>query len=180
MTAVFDSQYSSGTGIFEYQYYILLPNKLIIPLSDNAVSFMGKKINSGSVNTNIGSVKLENAGNEGLNASLSSIFDSNIFLSSGAKGNPGVINTQIQNLIDLIVGVKGNTSNVNINIFTSSELFAKIGTTGQLNMLLDDLEVRLIEIVITDEIFNILVSMKTGQITILGPKTGTINIERLS
>lgn len=219
----------------------VLPNKLIPIFQDQSVSFIGKKINSGSVNIIAGSAAVGNLGKEGLNGLLSSLIESsefdgigadglngvidllanhidfdsfgkigaigkieidmalivslfgfeaqeiftgivdlsfgdNILSSLGNEGKAGKISTQIENMISLLTGLKGNSGITDINIFTTAELFAKIGLTGLIDIALIDNDIKLIEVTISQKIFKILISTKTGQIKILEPKTGSITI----
>lgn len=218
-----------------------LPNKLIVPLADNTVSFLGKKINSGAVNTIAGSAVINNSGQDGKNGVVDSLAEidaidilgqigksgfvessagsaiinnfghdgkagfidldlqvvvkllgleaviiftgvlnsqlmDNIFSSSGSIGNNGNLTLQVENIISALTGFKGISGIADINVFTGTQILAKLGIKGDIDILLSDLDVRMVEVSVSGRIFQILISTKTGQISILQPKTGQINI----
>lgn len=219
----------------------ILPNKLVLPLSNNTVSFLGKKINSGAVNTIAGSAVINNSGQDGKNGVVDTLTEidtidilgqigksgfveasagsaiinnfghdgksgfialdlqvvvkllgleaviiftgvlnsqlmDNIFSSSGSIGNNGNLTLQVENIISALTGFKGISGIADINVFTGTQILAKLGIKGDINILLSDLDIRMVEVSVSGRIFQILISTKTGQISILQPKAGQINI----
>lgn len=218
-----------------------LPGELIVSLSDNVVSFLGKKINSGAVNTIAGSAVINNSGQDGKNGVVDALTEidtidilgqigksgfveanagsaiinnlghdgktgaieldlqvvvkllgleaviiftgvlnsklmDNIFSSSGSIGNNGNLTLQVENIISALTGFKGISGIADINVFTGTQILAKLGIKGDIDILLSDLDIRMVEVSVSGRIFQILISTKTGQISILQPKTGQINI----
>lgn len=107
---------------------------------------------------------------------IDSTLIDNVLNVSGNKGLNSEIKIQVENIMSIFNGVKGNQGSISIDVFTGIELIGKLGLKGIWNSQLEDLELILIEIVKSERIFRILISTKTGQIRILSPKTGNINI----
>ena len=77
----------------------------------------------------------------------------------------------------MILGaIKGNRGDIDIQTFTGVDIAGKIGVKGNIDIVLESNDIKLIEIIVSDRIYQILLSTITGEISILGPKTGTINI----
>jgi len=180
---------------------------LPIKINDQILSFIGKKGNSGSVNATAGSGAISNSGNEGKNGIISITFDvlvsllgaegqvvftgvlnsnlqDNLLSTIGQKGNFGNFDSNIDDIISLFLASKGFAGVADISVSVGSEIIGKLGIKGDLDIILEDAELKMYEIKISGRIFQILLSTKTGQITILSKsddisitsKSGNINI----
>lgn len=107
---------------------------------------------------------------------LNSQLMDNVFSLNGNISQTGNLTLQVENIINALTGFKGVSGIADINVFTDVQILAKLGIKGDINILLADMGVKLIEVTVSDRIFQILISTKTGQISILKPKTGQINI----
>ncbi len=130
----------------------------------------------GSLGATLSEFESEISGGAGVGGAISTQIITMASTLSAIIGSSGSYTISLDNLAAYIDGLTGVSGQISASISSGADLASKIGISGEIVTSLDHLSLQLIEIVMSDRIYQIVISTKTGQAVFLAPKFGTIEM----
>lgn len=131
----------------------------------------------GSLSSTLSELESVLTGGAGVGGAISSQIITAAVL-TGLLGSSGSYTISLDNLASYLGALTGVSGQVSAIISSGADLAAKIGISGEIATSLDHLSLQLIEIVMSDRIYQIVISTKTGQAVFLAPKFGAATFEK--
>ncbi|MCG8642735.1 MAG: hypothetical protein MI862_23615, partial [Desulfobacterales bacterium] len=125
-----------------------------------------------------GELDSELFGNVGVDGS----FTSQIILAASLAGQLGATGSYtmlLDGVSSLIEGVMGVSGEITTTVSAGADMAGKLGISADIVASLDDLGLQLIEITRSEKIYQIILSIQSGQVVLQAPKFGKIDISTL-